>query len=139
MSEENVIYVGTKPVTGYAMTALSLLSEVSTTITLKARGRAISKACDVAEVLRHRFLRDELRYVEVRTDTEAVTTREGKPSNISSIEIVLERIARPAVSTTEVESEAEVQVEPEVEVESGDESEAGEATTEDIPTEEGTE
>ncbi|MHA2104741.1 MAG: hypothetical protein ACW981_15040, partial [Candidatus Hodarchaeales archaeon] len=62
-------------------------------VILKARGRAISHAVDVAEVVRKRFMAGKCDIKEIKTDTETVVTREGKPSNISAIEIVLEKIS----------------------------------------------
>ena len=52
----NEVYVGnTKPVTAYVLAAMSVLNGASEVV-LKARGRAISRAVDVAEVLRNRYV-----------------------------------------------------------------------------------
>lgn len=90
---ENVVFVGNKPVTGYAMSAITLFQSGHNRIHLKARGRAISHAVDVAEVLRRRFMAGQVDIKEINTDTERVITREGKESNISAIEIILEKIS----------------------------------------------
>ena len=91
MSEEQIIYIGTRPVKQYALKVLSVF-QTSQRITLKARGKAIIHAVDVNEVLKNRFMKDIVRVVDIRTNTETVTNEEGKSSNISSIEIVLEKI-----------------------------------------------
>jgi DNA-binding protein len=88
---ENVVFVGNKPVTGYAMSAITLFQKHKEVI-LKARGKAISHAVDVAEVLRRRFMAGKCAIKSITTDTESVVTREGRTSNISAIEIVLEKI-----------------------------------------------
>ena len=85
---ENVVYVGSKPIVGYSMNVLTLF-QTHDEVILKARGRAISHAVDVAEVVRKRFMAGQCDIKEIKTDTETVVTREGKPSNISSIEITL--------------------------------------------------
>ena len=58
MSENNIVYIGSKPVMNYCLAVLSSLQGGSNEVTLKARGRAISTAVDVAEVTKNRFLED---------------------------------------------------------------------------------
>ncbi len=53
-----------------------------------ARGRAISKAVDVAEVIRNQFIKD-LTVKDISIGTEKLETEEGGPRNISNITIVL--------------------------------------------------
>lgn len=88
---ETIIYIGTKPVKQYALKVLSVF-QTTQKITLKARGKAIIHAVDVNEVLKNRFMKDLVRVVDIKTNTETVTNEEGKSSNISSIEIILEKI-----------------------------------------------
>lgn len=90
-TDKNVVFIGNKPITGYAMSVITLF-QTHDIVILKARGRAISHAVDVAEVLRRRFMAGQCDIKEIKTDTESVVTREGKPSNISAIEIVLQKI-----------------------------------------------
>ena len=88
----NVIFIGSKPITAYVMAAVTQFNRGVQEVTLKARGRAISRCVDVAEVLRRRFMIDQVAIKSVKTDTEQITTREGGTSNVSSIEIVIEKI-----------------------------------------------
>ena len=88
---EKIIYIGTKPVKQYALKVLSEFQTVQR-ITLKARGKAIIHAVDVNEVLKNRFMKDLIKVVDIKTNTETVTNEEGKSSNISSIEITIEKI-----------------------------------------------
>jgi len=60
-------------------------------IVLKARGRAISRCVDTAEVLRRRFMADQLELKKISTDTEKITTKDGGQTNVSSMEIILAR------------------------------------------------
>ncbi len=60
-------------------------------LVLKTRGKAISRAIDVVEVVRHRFLPD-LKVSRIGIGTDQLPPREGyKTSNVSTIEITLKR------------------------------------------------
>lgn len=79
----DVILVGKKPIMSYAMAALMQMTE-SGIVTIKARGRAISRAVDVAEVVSNKFLKGATVSKTVKIDTE----RLGEPpKNVSTIEI----------------------------------------------------
>ncbi|MEA2070800.1 MAG: DNA-binding protein Alba [Asgard group archaeon] len=89
---ENTIYVGRKPAMTYVLAVMTCFNENDAEeVRICARGRAISTAVDVAELIRHRFLKD----VEIKnivTSTEEVEKREGGgTANVSAIEIVLKR------------------------------------------------
>jgi archaea-specific DNA-binding protein len=87
-SEENVIYVGNKPPMSYVLAVVTQFNSGSTEVVIKARGRAISRAVDAAEITRNRFVSDA-KVKEIRIGTEAITNEEGRTSNVSSIEITL--------------------------------------------------
>jgi DNA-binding protein len=87
-SEENVIYVGNKPPMSYVLAVVTQFNSGSTEVVIKARGRAISRAVDAAEITRNRFVTDA-KIKEIRIGTEAITNEEGRTSNVSSIEISL--------------------------------------------------
>lgn len=79
----DVILVGKKPVMSYAMAALMQLTETGE-ISIKARGRAISSAVDVAEVVSKRFLSGTAAIKAVIIGTEVLGE---PPRNVSTIEI----------------------------------------------------
>lgn len=56
--------------------------------TVKARGRAISHAVDVCEILRNRFLKGT-EYGDIVLGTEELEGEGGSKNNVSSIEITL--------------------------------------------------
>ncbi|MGE4275524.1 MAG: DNA-binding protein Alba [Candidatus Methanomethylophilaceae archaeon] len=86
---DNTIYIGSKPTMNYVLAAVSQFNSGCPEVTLKARGRAISKAVDVAEIIRHRFVPDAtVKNVDIGTET--VSTHDGGSTNVSSIEIVLQ-------------------------------------------------
>jgi len=88
MSEENVVYVGAKPVMNYVLAVVTQMNGGTPEVILKARGRSISRAVDVAEIVRNRFITDiELGSIDI--STEEMLNREGTSSNVSAIEIQL--------------------------------------------------
>ncbi len=90
MSEENVVYIGAKPVMNYVLAVVTQMNGGTSEVILKARGRAISRAVDVAEIVKNRFIEDvELGNIEI--STEEILNREGTSSNVSAIEIQLNR------------------------------------------------
>ncbi len=92
MTEDNTVFVGNKPVTAYVMACVTQFNRNANSIVLKARGRAISRAVDVAEVLKNRFMKGLVEITSIETGTEQIETREGNLSNISSIEITVTKV-----------------------------------------------
>lgn len=88
--EPNVVFVGNKPPMNYVMAVITAFNMGDGThVTLKARGRAISTAVDVAEITRHRFFK-ETKVDAISIGTEQITPREGgNPRNVSTMEISL--------------------------------------------------
>ncbi len=85
---ENTIFVGNKPPMSYVLAVVTQFNSGSTEVVIKARGRAISRAVDTAEITRNRFVTDA-KIKEIKIDTESITNEEGRNSNVSSIEISL--------------------------------------------------
>jgi archaea-specific DNA-binding protein len=88
MSEENIVYIGNKPVMNYVLAVVTQINSGIPEVMLKARGRAISRAVDVAEIVRNRFITD-LELGTINISTEEMTNKEGSNSNVSAIEIQL--------------------------------------------------
>ncbi|PYB67978.1 DNA-binding protein Alba [Thermoplasma sp. Kam2015] len=89
MAEENIIFVGKKPTMNYVLAVVTQFNNNGNKIIIKARGKTISKAVDVAEITRHKFIPDA-KYEEIKLDTETLQGERGS-SNVSSIEITLSR------------------------------------------------
>ena len=87
-SQSNVVFVGKKPVMSYVLACVTQLNDGNEEVILKARGRAISHAVDVAEIVKNKFVKD-LQIKNVSIGTEEVETDQGDKLNVSSIEIVL--------------------------------------------------
>jgi len=89
MTEENVVFVGKKPTMNYVLAVVTQFNSGVGTVILKARGKAISKAVDVAEIVRNRFV-PSLQYGEIKIGTETLQSEKGE-TNVSSIEIEMKR------------------------------------------------
>jgi len=88
MSEENVVYIGNKPVMNYVLAVVTQMNGGTSEVILKARGRAISRAVDVAEIVRNRFISDvDIGNIDICT--EEIMSNEGTATNVSAIEILL--------------------------------------------------
>lgn len=93
---ENVIYVGNKPVMNYVLACVTQLNQSNMNeIVIKARGRAISRAVDVAEILRNRFM-SSVTVKDIKISTEQINTAEGGTANVSAVEISLGEKAEKA-------------------------------------------
>ena len=84
---EAVVYVGQKPVMNYVLATLTQFNEGAEKVAIKARGKAISRAVDVAEIVRKRFLTD-VDVKDIKISTEKVESEQGE-ANVSAIEIIL--------------------------------------------------
>jgi DNA-binding protein len=89
-AESNVIFVGKKPAMSYVLACVTQFNDGRDEIMLRARGRAISHAVDVAEIVKNKFvINSEVKNVTI--GTEEVESEQGEKLNVSSIEIVLRK------------------------------------------------
>ena len=87
---DSFVYVGKKPLMAYVLAAVMQINTESREVIIKARGQAISRAVDVAEITRNKFVINA-RVKDIRIYTETLAREDGTPSNVSSIEITLLR------------------------------------------------
>jgi len=88
---QNHIYVGKKPVMSYAMSALIQLSQAGEVV-IKARGLAIGRAVDVAEIVTKRLGNGAFLVKNIAISTEQVKSVDtGEMRNVSSIEILISK------------------------------------------------
>jgi DNA-binding protein len=84
----NVVFVGKKPAMSYVLACVTQFNDGNSEVILRARGRAISHAVDVAEIVKNKFvINSEIR--DVKIGTEELESEQGEKLNVSSIEIVL--------------------------------------------------
>jgi archaea-specific DNA-binding protein len=91
-----VVFIGLKPTMTYVFQVVTQLNSGAGPVVVKARGNAIGKAVDVAEVVRRRFLEGLVEIGPITIDTERLTNREGREANVSSIAISLTRTGPPS-------------------------------------------
>ena len=91
----NAVLIGKKPIMNYVLACITTFHGGAKEVSIKARGRSISRAIDVAEVVRHRFLPDvKIKNIGIGTDQFLPMDQdEGTQSgtNVSTIEIILMR------------------------------------------------
>jgi len=87
VENDDIVYIGNKPVMNYVLAVVTQFNSGADNVVIKARGRAISRAVDVAEVVRNRFMTD-LSVKEILISTEKITSERGE-SNVSAMEITL--------------------------------------------------
>lgn len=78
----------------YVLACITFFHGGAKEVSIKARGRSISRAIDVAEVVRHRFLPDaKIKSIRIGTDKFLPQDRDDESSsqatNVSTIEITL--------------------------------------------------
>ncbi len=86
-----IVFIGSKPPMNYVLAIITSLSASDAKeVTLKARGRAITTAVDVAEITRNRFIKD-LKVSKIAIGTEEMPAREGENRSrmVSTMEIKL--------------------------------------------------
>ncbi len=96
----NSVLIGKKPVMNYVLACITLFHSGQKQINIKARGKAISRAIDVEEVVRRKFL-PEVKVKKVSIGTDKLMPQDERnditdigntdTTNVSTIEITLER------------------------------------------------
>ena len=87
-AEDNVIYIGRKPSMSYVLAVITQFTDGQKEVHIKARGKAISRAVDVAEIVRNRFV-NEVKIKDIQIGTEERVLEDGNKINVSTIDIVL--------------------------------------------------
>jgi DNA-binding protein len=91
LKDSNTVYIGRKPTMNYVLAVITNFNSSDTKgVTLKARGRAITTAVDVAEIVNNRFMKD-LNVSDITIGTEEIQQEEGGTRNVSTMEIKLKR------------------------------------------------
>jgi DNA-binding protein len=90
VSDDNTIYIGKKPTMNYVLAVVTQFNGGSNDVIIKARGKAISRAVDVAEIVRRRFIK-EAQVRDIKIDTEVLSASSGESANVSSIIISMGR------------------------------------------------
>ena len=88
---DNIIFIGSKPFMNYVTgVVMQFNTKGSSVVIVKARGKFISRAVDVVEVARKKFLKDlNIEIEKISVNSEEFENQEGKKINVSTIELVL--------------------------------------------------
>ena len=87
--EENTVFIGNKPVMNYVLAVVTQFNDNDFVI-LRARGKAISRAVDTAEIVRNSFVQDA-EVADIHISTEEVENYNNEKTNVSIIQIRLEK------------------------------------------------
>ncbi|MDE1855323.1 MAG: DNA-binding protein Alba [Candidatus Micrarchaeota archaeon] len=85
---ENVVYIGKKPAMNYVLAVVTQFNNGAKSVKIRARGNTISRAADVAEIAKNRFIQDA-KYGSIAINSEELQNEDGTKSKVSTIEIVL--------------------------------------------------
>ena len=90
MEEEHSIFIGQKPFMNYVTSVVvQFTTKNAEEVTVKARGKFIARAVDVAEVASKRFLKDQIEVKQINIDSEEFKNQEDREVRVSTIEIIL--------------------------------------------------
>lgn len=90
MSEDNSVFIGSKSFMNYiTAVVMQFTTKGESEVIIKARGKFISRAVDVAEVSRKRFLENSVDVKNIKIDSEEFENNEGRQVRVSNIEITL--------------------------------------------------
>jgi archaea-specific DNA-binding protein len=90
IAEDNKIYVGLKSSMAYVLAVMAQFSDGAMQVRLKARGKAISRAVDVVEIVRNKFVKDA-KIEDISIGTEELEGDRGVKRKVSTIEIVISK------------------------------------------------
>jgi len=92
VSDNRGVFIGLKPFMTYVTAVvMRFTTKNAAEVTIKARGKFISRAVDVAEVSTKKFLEGQVDIKNIATNSEGFKNREGRDVTVSTIEITLVR------------------------------------------------
>ena len=97
---EHTIFVGGKPFMNY-VTAVVMQFTVKNAerVVVRSRGKFISRAVDIAEVVRNRFLKDQISVEDIKIGSEEFKNKDGQMVNVSTLDIALSKAGSGPVAT----------------------------------------
>ncbi len=88
--DDHTVLVGGKPFMNYVTgVVMQFTTQNAPEVVIKARGKFISRAVDIAEVATKRFLETTVSIKDIKVDSEEFENKEGKQVRVSTIEITL--------------------------------------------------
>lgn len=91
-NNDHVVFIGEKPFMNYVTgVIMQFTTQNAEEVVIKARGKFISRAVDVAEVSSKRFLDDSVETGNIVIGSEEFKNKENRDIRVSFIEITLRR------------------------------------------------
>jgi archaea-specific DNA-binding protein len=87
--DRNTVFIGNKPPMNYVLAVVTQFNQNEPEVVIRARGKAISQAVDVAEIVRNKFY-SKCSVKVVTIGTEQVMSEDGRRRSVSAIEIRLQ-------------------------------------------------
>lgn len=87
---DNTVFIGKKNAMSYVLAVVSQFNQGSKEVKVKARGNSISRAVDVSQIVKNKFLPD-LKIGLANVSTEDMTSEDGRHSRVSSLTLLLSK------------------------------------------------
>jgi archaea-specific DNA-binding protein len=135
--EERIVFVGGKPFMNYVTAVvMQFTTNGANSVVIRSRGKFISRAVDVAEMVRSKFLTDSIKIGEVVIAAEDFKNKEGRPIRVSTIDIHLDKLNGRKATPTNFEIRPKKEEAPKVEENPAEETVAEPEVKEETPVEE---
>ncbi len=93
LKDEHTVFIGAKPFMNYVTgVVMQFTTQKASEVLIKARGKFITRAVDVAEVASKRFLEGQIKIKDIKIDSEGFKNRDGKDVRVSTIDISLVKV-----------------------------------------------
>lgn|SRR3989338_1749355 len=90
--DDHTVFIGPKSFMNYVTgVVMQFTTQGANEVIVKARGKFISRAVDVAEVTIKRFLENRVELKDIKIDSEEFENKEGRQVRVSTIEIFLKK------------------------------------------------
>ena len=86
----DTVYIGKKPLMAYVTSAIIQLANLPS-VSIKARGMSIGRAVDVAQIISRKTENAGYSIGKILIDSETLESKDGRPRNVSTIEIEVKR------------------------------------------------
>jgi len=94
-TDDHSVFVGGKPFMNYVTgVVMQFTTQDAKEVIIKARGKFISRAVDIAEVVRKRFLEKQVDINNIKIESEEFENKEGRQVRVSTIEITLAKLKK---------------------------------------------
>jgi len=86
----DTVFIGKKPLMAYVTTTIIQLANLPT-VSIKARGMSIGRAVDVAQIISRKTENSGYSIGKILIGSETLESKDGRPRNVSTIEIEVKR------------------------------------------------